>query len=175
MTFILRITLIVLSLLLLWPEFERYRAEWMLGDANARLEGVLHGTLKGHTAIVATDAAIALSQHAAQLLPDDPRPQLSESVALLLRQRGAQVIALLEPAITAGERPELTLNLGRARGISGDQAGANAAFLRTAWANPAAIATLPKAIRDPLLERVGELEAQLRAGQLQRAPSLQAR
>jgi hypothetical protein len=91
---------------------------------------------------------------------------------LLLLRRGEQAIALLAPAIAAGERPELTLNLGRARGISGDEKGATAAFLRTAWANPEAIATLPKSIRGPLLDRVRALEMQLHDGRLQQPPPL---
>ena len=169
---LLRIALAALVAALLWPEFARYRAEWTLSEANARLEAVLSGKLKGSAAVTTTEDALRLTQDAIAVMPGDARPIQSASVALLLLQRGKEAIALLEPAIAAGERPELTINLGRARGISGDEKGATAAFLRTAWANPAAIATLPKSIREPLLERVKELELQLHEGRLQQPPPL---
>ena len=157
---------------MLWPEFERYRAEWSLAQANADLSAALDGTLKGSTAISATQDALSTTRKVIQALPGDPRPIQMASVALLLLQRGDEAIALLEPAIAAGGRPERTLNLGRARGIRGDEKGAEAAFLRTAWVNPSAIATLPKAMRGPLLDRVAELEVQLHNGQLQQPPPL---
>jgi hypothetical protein len=169
---LLRIALVALVAALLWPEFARYRAEWTLSEANARLEAVLGGRLKGSAAVATTEDALRLTQDAMAALPGDARPIQSASVALLLLQRGKDAIALLEPAIAAGERPELTINLGRARGISGDDTGATAAFLRTAWSNPAEIATLPKSIREPLLGQVKELEQQLRDGHLKQPPQL---
>lgn len=172
MKWFVRIAITLAMFLMLWPEFPRYRAEWTLTEAGGRLEGVLGGAVKGGAAVSSTQDALRLAQQAISALPDDPRPIQTASVALLLLQRGAEAIALLEPAIAAGERPELTINLGRARGISGDEKGATAAFLRTAWANPAAIATLPKTIREPLLEQVKELESQLRDGRLQQPPPL---
>ena len=168
----LRMLAIALAAAVLWPELQRYRAEWWLGEANARLEAALGGTLKGGAAVSSTGDALRLAQQAMHALPGDPRPVQSASVALLLLQRGNEAIALLEPAIAAGERPELTLNPGRARGISGDEKRADAAFLRAAWASPLAIATLPKAIRGPLLDRVAELERQLHEGRLQQPPEL---
>jgi Flp pilus assembly protein TadD len=172
MKWLIRIALTPSMALLLWPEFPRYRAEWTLAEANGRLEGVLGGAVTGGAAVSSTQDALRLAQQAISGLPGDPRPIQTASVALLLLQRGAEAIALLEPAIAAGERPELTINLGRARGIRGDEKGATAAFLRTAWANPAAIATLPKSIREPLLEQVKERESQLRDGRLQQPPPL---
>lgn len=157
---------------LLWPELPRYRAEWTLADADGRLELVLAGKVQGSAAIASTEEALRLARQAVSALLGDPRPIQTASVALLLLRRGEEAIALLTPAIAAGERPELTINLGRARGIGGDEKGATAAFLRTAWANPAAIATLPKTIREPLLEQVKDLEAQLRDGRLQQPPPL---
>ena len=156
---------------MLWPELPRYRAEWTLAAADVRLGAALGGKLKGDAAVSATSEALHMTREAISALPGDPRPVQAASVALLLLRRGDDAVALLEPAVAAGERPELTLNLGRARGIRGDEKGADAAFLHTAWANPASIATLPKAMRDPLLERVEELERQLREGRLQQPPS----
>ncbi|MEO8459297.1 MAG: hypothetical protein ABI451_02105 [Dokdonella sp.] len=167
-----RMVAIVVLGLLLWPELGRYRAEWLLADGNARLERVLRGATTGNDAMHMADAARNEAQRAAVVLVGDPRPILQQSIALLLQQRGTEAIALLTPAIAAGERPELTINLGRARGISGDSTGASAAFLRTAWISPAAIATLPKAMRGDLLDQVKSLEADLRNGRLTAAPPL---
>ena len=168
----LRVLAVALAAAALWPELQRYRAEWWLGEADARLEAAFGGTLKGGAALSSTADALQLTQQAMPVLSGDPRPVQAGSVALLLLHRGGEAIALLEPAIAKGERPELTLNLGRARGINGDEKGADAAFLRTAWANPAAIVTLPKTMRGPLLERVKELELQLHEGRLQQPPPL---
>ena len=168
----MRLGVIVLLALAIWPEFGRYHAEWLLADANVRLDRVLRGADRGESALNAADRARTQAHDAGLLLPADPRPPLLESVALILRRQGGDATRVLEAALAHGERPELTLNLGRARGISGDEAGAMAAFLRTAWASPGAIATLPAALRGPLLEQVNGLEIELRAGRLGALPPL---
>jgi hypothetical protein len=173
MKWILRVAIVVAALAMLWPEWQRYRAEWWLAAGNARLTGVLNATVTGPDAVAVTQEALHFAQLAAAFLSDDPRPVQSASIALLMLQRGDEAIALLEPAIRAGERPELTINLGRARGISGNAVGADAAFLRTTWINPASTASLPSAIRQPLLVRVKEMEQQLRDGHLHEPPPLQ--
>ena len=155
-----------------WPEIGSYRGEWLLADANARISAAFKGAIGGPAAVTAVQSALTQAQHAAGSLPGDQRPALASAIALLLLHRGTEAAAVLDAAIAAGERPELTLNLGRACGIAGDEAGAQAAFLRTAWASPPAIATLPAAIRAPLLERVKQLEEDLRAGRLQEVPPL---
>lgn len=167
-----RVFAIAFLLALLLPELPRYRAEAVLADAHARLDAVLHGQLRGTAARDATAQALVDAQRAGQRLPGDPRAPLAEGLALLFQQRGREAAAVLTAAIAQGERPELTLNLGRARGISGDAAGADAAFLRTAWASPASIATLPAAMRADLSQRVGTLETALREGRLEMAPPL---
>jgi len=152
----------------LWPEVARYRAEWRLADANARLGAAL----RGDGSVASVETALAEARRAIAALPGDPRASLAASIALLLLKRGDEAKAILDRAIASGERPELTLNLGRARGTLGDEAGAQAAFLRTAWASPAAIATLPSALRTSVLERVRALEGELRDGRLDRPPPL---
>ncbi|TCO43171.1 hypothetical protein [Dokdonella fugitiva] len=152
----------------LWPEVAAYRAERQLADANARLAAALRGAATP----ASVQAALVDARAAMAATPGDPRAPLSASIALLLLRRAEEAKVVLEHAIASGERPELTLNLGRARGTLGDEAGAQAAFLRTAWASPAAIATLPSALRARVLERVGELEAELRDGRLDRPPPL---
>ena len=152
----------------LWPEAAAYRAEWLLADANARLSAALRGA--GTAASV--DAALAQARTATDALPADPRPPLQAAIALLMLKRYDEAKSILEQAIAAGERPELTLNLGRARGALGDEAGAQAAFLRTAWASPTAIETLPSTLRARLLEQVRTREEELRSGRLERTPPL---
>lgn len=152
----------------LWPEFGCYRAEWLLADANARLAAAL----RGNATAASVDVALADARGAMAALPGDPRPPLAASIALLMLKRSGEAKTLLEHALASGERPELTLNLGRARGTLGDERGAQAAFLRTAWASPAAIATLPSSMRSTLLEQVHALEDDLHDGRLARVPSL---
>lgn len=166
-------SLLALALVALaWPELGRYRGEILLADVSARVSAALRGATRGEQATASVQTAYVEAQQAATLLPADQRPALSAGVALLLLHRGADAAAILVAAIEQGERPELTLNLGRARGVSGDERGAQAAFLRTAWASPAAVATLPAALRGPLLDRVRSLEADLRAGRLRQIPPL---
>lgn len=157
---------------LTWPELASYRGERLLADARARLSDALNGTTRGDAALASVQTALAEAQLAAACLPADQRPALSASIALLLLHRGTEAAAILTAAIAEGERPELTVNLGRARGILGDESGAQAAFLRTAWASPPSVATLPSAIREPVLERVKSLEDELRAGRLRQIPPL---
>lgn len=164
--------LALLALILL--ELPRYRAEALLADANGPLDAVLRGQLGGADAALAVEQARLAARQAAQWLPGDPRPPLAEGVALLFQRRGKEASQVLAAAVALGEHPELTLNLGRARGIAGDAAGADAAFLRTAWGSPAAIATLPKALRADLAARVQALETELRAGRLAAAPAIQS-
>ncbi|MBL8299156.1 MAG: hypothetical protein JNN30_12535 [Rhodanobacteraceae bacterium] len=174
-----RLLLVALFALALWPEFPRYQAEWRLYDANFRVAQALRMSQSAARSSAADADRAALSQvtlaetlaaQAAAALPGDPRAVLTQSIALIMIRRGADAVALLEAAINAGERPEFTINLGRARTTLGDEAGANAAYLRTAWASPQAIVTLPRAMREDLQHQVERLDAQLRAGQLSAPP-----
>jgi hypothetical protein len=169
---VLRSLLALALVALAWSEIGSYRGEILLADAGVRLAAALRGATRGEEAMTSVQTAYAETQRAATLLPGDQRPALSAGIALLLLHRGVDAITILDAAIAQGERPELTLNLGRARGIAGDERGAQAAFLRTAWASPAAVATLPAALRSPLLERVKSLEEDLRAGRLHQVPAL---
>lgn len=159
-------------LLLIWPEAQRYRAEWWLAEANTRLERILLGQDRGPVALASVARAEALARAAADRLPADPRADLLLSVALILQARGAEAVAVLDAAIAEGERPELTLSLGRARATLKDEAGAEAAFLRTTWASEVAIVTLPKAMRLRMRARVLQWDADLRAGRVHAPPPL---
>ena len=169
---VVRVLLVVATALLAWPEVERYRAERLLADANARLERVLRGAEPAASAVASVQAAHDLAQRAGELLPPEPRPALAQSIALILTRQLDAAVALLDTAIAQGERPELTINLGRARAALGDEAGAHRAYLRTAWAAPSAIGTLPKAMRESVLGEVEVLEAKLRDGTLKEIPQL---
>lgn len=183
MTVLRRVLVVVLFALALWPEFPRYLAEWRLAEANVRLGRALSGNQAAVRAGASTPDGQALRQaelagelaaQAMAALPGDPRAVLARSIALIVTGRGADAIRGLDAAIAAGERPEFTLNLGRARTTLGDTAGANAAYLRTAWASPQATATLPRAMREDFQRQVERLDAQLRAGQLTAPPPLDA-
>lgn len=167
-----RLLLVALLAVLLWPEFGRYHAERMLAEVNGQLNRILRGIDRGAEAQSAATQARETAHRAALLLPGDARPALLEAIALIMMRRGPEAIQVLDAAIAQGERPELTINLGRARGISGDEPGAMTAFLRTAWTNSGAVASLPAALRGRLLEQVNTLDAELQAGRLAAPPPL---
>jgi len=178
-----QVVLVALLGLALWPEFSRYVAEWRLSEANVRLDRALQASQSAaragvpgvdREALRQAQLAGALAEQAHAALSDDPRATLAHAIALIMTSRGADAEALLGAAIASGERPEFTINLGRARTTLGDEAGANAAYLRTAWASPQATATLPKAMREDFQRQVEQLDAQLRAGQLKTPPPLDA-
>ena len=154
MRILIRCACAIVLAALVWPEIDAYCGEWLLADAGARLSDAFKGTTRGDASVNSVQGALAEAQLAASRLPGDQRPALSASIALLLLHRGAEAAAILDAAITAGERPELTLNLGRARGILGDENGAQAAFLRTAQPVRPADSDAARALREPLLDRV---------------------
>jgi tetratricopeptide (TPR) repeat protein len=161
-------------LAMLVPEWQAYRAEHALARVEARVDEVLTGRSGGTAAIAAIDAAIADADLARAVLPDDPRSALAAALPRIMRGRAGEARAILEAAIAAGERPELTLNLGRALAAEGDDDAAQAAFLRAAWASPTITATLPRATREAIGVAVAEREAALRAGKLSAIPPLPA-
>lgn len=172
MKIVVRVLAVVVAAWLVWPELPRYRAEHLLADANARLERVLRGAEPAATAMASVQAAEGAARRAAQLLPSEPRPALARSIALIMTRRLDEAVAVLNDAIARGERPELTINLGRARAALGDEDGARRAYVSTAWAAPSAVGTLPQAMRQSVLDEVAALEAKLRAGELREVPLL---
>jgi hypothetical protein len=165
--------LTIASLLaLLWPEFPRYAAEYRLAQAAARLDRALSGIDQGQAALASVIEAQRLTHAAGLVLPGDARAVMLEGVALILSGQSQQAIEVLEAGVALGERPEFTINLGRARAAVGDEAGARAAFLRSGWASPTALGTLPKPVRDALLLEIQQLESELRSGRLQAPPPL---
>lgn len=167
---LLRLLLLVALGLALWPELARYPGEHALAAANGRLERLLRGAEQGQAALQSAQQAEAQAAAAARRLGLDPRAALSHGIALILLNRAAEAQAVLGAALAQGERPELSLNLGRALAARGDADAAQRAYLRTAWASPQAIATLPRAMRESLQAEVARREAELRAGRLQAVP-----
>ncbi len=169
---LMRAIAMLLVLALVAPEVRREQAERQLAQATARIDPVLRGELQGAAAVAAAADAVTLAAAAARALPGDPRPPLPGAIAAMLLGRPEVAIALLDAAISEGERPEFTVNLGRARAMQGDAAGADRAYLRSAWASELALATLPAAMRDDLLARVRVLEVALHQGTLDAPPPL---
>jgi len=176
-----RLPLILLLGAALWPEFPRHLAEWRLREANLQVEGALaavqEAARQGRGADVAqirqqAQTGLELAARASTALPGDARVTLVQAVGLILAGKGREAATLLEAAIATRERPEFSINLGRARTTLGDTAAAEAAYLRTAWASSQAISTLPQPLREELQRQVVLLEAQLHAGTLQAAPPL---
>lgn len=167
-----RVVLVLTVWIAAWPEIPRYRAERDLALASQRIDQVMRGGVRGAEAVDAAAQAEALANGAAAALPGDPRVPLHRGVALMLLGRSREAVAVFEEAVRFGERPELTLNLGRARFQDGDVEGADRAYLRAAWAAPSVLATLPKPMRAALLDEVARLEHALHEGRLPGPPPL---
>jgi Flp pilus assembly protein TadD len=163
------------TVLLFWawkPLPHTYRAEQQLAQANQGVKAVLKTGQLNEAAKERLSQAVAAARTAQMDLPGDPRPALTQAIAYLILQQYPAAESVLLLAISQGERPELTLNLGRARGSMGDQAAAERAFVRTAWISQAGIKTLPKTLRERIFSEVTRLDGQLRNGQLVSSPSL---
>lgn len=168
----MRVLVSVLVLLCLWPEFARWRAERTLAESGANIERVLAGRQGDVDAVARLRRDVEQLTLAAAALPGDARVPLQRGLALLLLGDASASKEEFEAAIARGERPELVLNLGRARSALGDESGARRAFLRSAWAAPAATATLPRALREQIAGEIAALESELRAGRLESVPPL---
>lgn len=166
----LRVLLSLALLLLCWPELRRYQAERELAQAQKALEEVLGNRLPEDQAVLAVTRAATLALAARDVLPGDLRPPHSAAIALLMLRRLPEASAVLESAIAHGDRPELSVNLGRVRASQGDMAGAERAWLHSAWAQPRALDTLPAAQREPILARLAALETALREGRHEGLP-----
>ena len=167
MRFVLRWLAAALVLALAWPGFARYRNDRVLATARTTI----------HEVIAAGDAARAAREipgvvATLQAVPPDPRRDLMLGLALILARQPDAADRALDAAVARHERPELTLNLGRARAATGDEAGARAAFLRSGWAAPGVLATLPAAMRREVEAGIAEREPALAAGDADVIPPL---
>jgi tetratricopeptide (TPR) repeat protein len=153
------------------PEMPRYAAERRMGYATAAFRGLLERTRdSGTAASVLGIGQVALSTTAD--LPGDPRPWIIAGSAFLVSGQPERALENYREAFATGERAEIDLNLGRAYALAKRRESAEAALLRAGWVSPEILATLPAAVKDPLLFRIGELSQGLREGRLAEPPPL---
>jgi len=169
---LLRVLLVVGALVaLVAPELPRYAAERRVGYATAAFRGLLERAGDPETAAdVLRIGQVALSTTAD--LPGDPRPWIIVGSAFLVTGQPERALENYREAFATGERVEIDLNLGRAYALAKRPESADAALLRAGWVSPEILATLPAAVKDPLLFRIGELSRELREGRLAAPPPL---
>ncbi len=156
---------------LAWPEFSRYAAERRVGYATAAFRALLDRSSDPET----TRNIAALGELALQTtgsLPDDPRPWVLAGSACLLTGQPERALELYREAFATGERAEIDLNLGRAYAMAHRTDSAAAAQLRAGWISPEILASLPPAVKDPLLGEIARLSEELRQGKLSEPPGL---
>ena len=105
-------------------------------------------------------------------LPDDPRPWVLAGSSCLLTGQPERALELYREAFATGERAEIDLNLGRAYAMVNRADSAAAAQLRAGWISPEILASLPPAVKDPLLGEIARRSEDLRRGKLSEPPAL---
>ena len=148
-----RIAIAIAIVALAIPELARYRGERELYRLTASLQGNVD------RAAVADDAS-NLSTY-----PADWRALQIAGRATLSRSPG-RASNFFRAALARGERPELDYDLGLARLSGGDARGADAAFLRACWVNPALATMLEGRGLRRYADRVAQLENLLRQHRL---------
>ncbi len=160
-----RLSLVALLFLWFWPEFNLYQNEWRLSTASAKLSPVMTGENQSPSAARDVQNALQIANEVQASNQNDSRAILIKGVALILLDQADAAVKLFKQANTTAERPEFSLNLGRANSRLGNETATQAAFLRAAWSSENAIASLPKDLRENLLQQVAELETQMQTGQ----------
>ena len=161
-----------LTLLLAWafsPEIRRYRAERSLRAGSRALAFLLAHPSEIETPPEALQRIFQLATSAAADLPRDPRPRLLAGSARLVAGEPELALDSYREALTAGEKAETELNMGRAYEALGRQEAARAAYLRAVWISPALLPLLLPDAAGPLRTEVERLENDLKAGR-QKAP-----
>jgi tetratricopeptide (TPR) repeat protein len=161
----------VLLAFLAAPELPRYAAERRVGWSTAAFQSLLEAPQIPDTQHkIQAVGELALTTTTA--LPGDPRPWMLGASSLLVTGQPQRALDFYRAALGTGERSEIDLNLGRAYAAIGRRDAADAALLRAGWISPEILASLPDPQRRPLLARIEELAAQLRAGTLSAPPPL---
>jgi tetratricopeptide (TPR) repeat protein len=159
-------------LLLLRPEFPRYRAE---RDLRAAIEA-LRILLRNPTNVPDPPGALERTAEAAArtvpALPGDPRPRLVEGSARYVRAETKRALEIYRTALALGERGETDLNIARCYERLGREDDARAAFVRSVWVSPALLASMLPDVQAPVAAEVGRLEAELKKGNLSRPPPM---
>lgn len=153
-------------------ELRAYPAERALAGLGLGIDQVLTGQIRGDNAIAAitTIRDRALAAHA--VLPEDPRPVLFGSIALILNREIPAAKALLLDGLSHNERPELLVQYARAVAATGDETRARHCLLRAAWAAHAALETVPRTTRDEIRADVARRRERLAQGDLDAVPPI---
>jgi tetratricopeptide (TPR) repeat protein len=159
-------------LALLWPEGPRYVAERRLRKGTDELRNALATSTSVELARPAVDRAATLGISAMAGLPEDPRPRLLAGSARLVAGRPLEALDFSRDALATGERAEIDLNAGRAHALAGERPEAQAALLRALWISPALASAIPEPLSGRILQEVGRLEVELRAGRLATPPPM---
>jgi hypothetical protein len=161
----------VLALLaLLYPEFPRYAAERRIYRVTGLFQALLAdpGAVPDLRTTLDWTAETALS--ASEEIPGDSRPLMLAGSAHLVSGHWLAAIEVYRRALSAGERAEIDLNLGRAYGSLGRSEEARLAFLRAGWVNPIVLESLPRDVRGPIVAEIAGLEKDLVEGRLTSPP-----
>jgi hypothetical protein len=169
---LLRVAAAAALVLLLAPEFRRYRGERALRRGTDELRRAYTTSESVEKARPALDRAAELGVEAAAALAGDPRPRILAGSARLVAGRSLEALDFYRDALGTGERAEIDLNVGRAHAAAGDRPEAQSALLRTVWISPALAAAIPDPLGKRLLEETARLENDLRAGLLREPPPM---
>lgn len=163
---------LVLGFCILAPEWQAYRSEQKLLQANLLLQAALTGQLPDADPLDGVRRMLTLAQEARIDLPHDPRAILIEGMGYLMLSRLDEAEQTFVAALRQGERPELLVNYGRVLAARGDHDGAHAAMLRAAFIAPGSINTLPKAMRAQIEAEVVAYEQSFVAGATSEIPPM---
>jgi tetratricopeptide (TPR) repeat protein len=153
------------------PEFPRYAAERRIGSSTSAFRSLLDrrgDPEAGRDLVAIGESALAVAAR----LPGDPRPWILGGSAYLVTGQPEQALENYRQALATGERAEIDLNLGRAYALLKRRESADQAFLRAGWISPEILATLPEAVKDPLLAEIARLSRELSEGRLAAPPPL---
>lgn len=163
---------LVLAFCILAPEWQAYRSEQKLLQANLLLQAALTGQLPDADPLDGVRRMLTLAQEARVDLPHDPRGILIEGMGYLMLSRLDEAEQMFVSALRQGERPELLVNYGRVLAARGNHDGAHAAMLRAAFIAPGSINTLPKAMRIQIEAEVAAYEQAFVAGETNVIPPM---
>jgi cytochrome c-type biogenesis protein CcmH/NrfG len=168
---LLRVAAAAVLLLLAAPEIRRYRGERRIGVATAMFQALVDRASEPQAAAELLQVG-RIAQASTPDLPGDPRPWMIAGSAFLVTGQPGPALESYREAFATGERAEIDLNLGRAYVLGRRTENAEAALLRAGWISPEILGTLSPAVRDPLLDRIARLSAELGAGRLTEPPPL---
>ncbi len=166
---LLRVVMILAALVGSGAALWSWQDDRVLGNASAQIDAILLGR-GGSDAMATVNAALDAARSVRAHAPEHATAVQVEGMALILTGQGDAARDHFRAAIAAGERPEFWVNLGRAYALLGDDERAQRCFLRAAWESEHALATLPKAARAAIVERMHGLESELARGTLVALP-----